>query len=34
MISQWIMERAIVFGINSEELNKAINLLHDELIQK
>lgn len=34
MISQWIMEIAIVFGIKSEELNKAINLLHDELIQK
>ncbi len=33
MISQWIMERAIVFGINSQELNKAINLLHDELIK-
>jgi len=32
MISQWIMERAIVFGIKSDELNKAINLLHSELI--
>jgi len=30
--SQWTMERAIVFGIKEEELNKAINLLHDELI--
>ncbi len=32
MVSQWIMERAIVFGINSKELNTAINLLHKELI--
>jgi len=32
IVSQWIMERAIVFGIKEEELNKAINLLHDEFI--
>lgn len=32
MVSQWIMERAIVFWINWSELNKAINLLHEELI--
>lgn len=30
--SQWTMERAIVFGIESQELNKAINLLHNEFI--
>lgn len=32
MVSQWIMERSIVFWINSNELNLAINLLHNELI--
>lgn len=32
MVSQWMMERAIVFWINANEMEKAINLLHDELI--
>lgn len=32
MVSQWTMERAIVFWIESNKLNEAINLLHDEFI--
>jgi len=33
MVSQWTMERAIVFWIDGEKMNKAINLLHDEFIR-
>lgn len=32
MVSQWTMERAIVFWIESENMEKAINLLHNWLI--
>jgi aspartokinase len=33
MVSQWTMERAIIFWIKWEELNDAINLLHEEFIK-
>jgi len=32
MVSQWRMERAIVFWIKSNQLHNAINLLHNEFI--
>lgn len=32
MVSQWTMERAIIFWIESSKLNNAINLLHEEFI--
>ncbi len=33
MVSQWTMERAIIFWIKWNDLNKAINLLHEEFIK-
>jgi aspartate kinase len=33
MVSQWTMERAIIFWIEWKNLNKAINLLHEEFIK-
>ncbi len=32
MVSQWIMERAMIFGIQGSKLKQAINVLHDEFI--
>lgn len=32
MVSQWTMERAIIFWIEWEKLHEAINLLHEEFI--
>lgn len=32
MLSQWIMERAIVFWIEWNQMNNAVNLLHEEFI--
>lgn len=33
MVSQWTMERAMVFCIRGEDFKKAVNLLHDEFIR-
>jgi len=32
MVSQWTMERAIIFWIDWKKMNEAINLLHEEFI--
>lgn len=33
LVSQWAKERAMVFGINSDEMIKAVNILHKEFIK-
>lgn len=33
MVSQWTMERAIIFWIEGSDMSKAVNLLHDEFIK-
>lgn len=34
MISQWRLQRAIIFGIDSINMNKAVNVLHNTFITK
>lgn len=34
IISQWLMKRAIVFGVDAKDLHPSINLLHQELVAK
>ena len=34
LLSQWRLQRAIIFWINSQDMKKAVNVLHKELITK